>query len=39
MKTRAAVMRGVGQDWEVAELELDPPKAGEVLIRYVASGL
>ncbi len=39
MKTRAAIMRGIGQDWEVTELELDPPKAGEVLIRYVASGL
>lgn len=39
MKTRAAILRGVGQDWEVVELELDPPKAGEVLIRYVAAGL
>jgi NDMA-dependent alcohol dehydrogenase len=39
MKTRAAVLRGVGQDWEVTELDLDPPKAGEVLIRYVAAGL
>jgi alcohol dehydrogenase (nicotinoprotein) len=39
MKTRAAIMRGVGQDWDVTELELDPPKVGEVLIRFVASGL
>ncbi len=39
MKTRAAVLRGVGKDWEVTELDLDPPKAGEVLIRYVAAGL
>src|SRR5215472_6809193 len=39
MKTRAAILRGVDKDWEVVELELDPPKAGEVLIRYVASGL
>ncbi len=39
MKTRAAIMRGVGQDWEVTELELDPPKTGEVLIRFAASGL
>src|SRR5262249_18409463 len=39
MKTKAAVLRGVGQDFEVTELELDPPKAGEVLIRYVAAGL
>ena len=28
-----------GQDFEVTELDLDPPKAGEVLIRYVAAGL
>src|SRR5262245_5614466 len=39
MKTKAAVLRGVGQDFEVTELELDPPKAGEVLIRYAAAGL
>jgi alcohol dehydrogenase (nicotinoprotein) len=39
MKTRAAVLRDVGKDWEVAELDLDQPKTGEVLIRYVASGL
>lgn len=39
MKTRGAILRGVGQPWEVVELELDPPKAGEVLIKYVASGL
>jgi alcohol dehydrogenase (nicotinoprotein) len=39
MKTRAAVMRGIGNDWEVTELELDPPKVGEVLVRFVASGL
>ena len=39
MKTRAAVVRGPHQDWEIAELELDPPREGEVLIRYVAAGL
>ena len=38
MKTKAAVLRGVGQDFELTELDLDPPKAGEVLIRYVAAG-
>jgi alcohol dehydrogenase (nicotinoprotein) len=37
--THAAVMRGTGRPWEVVELKLDPPKAHEVLIRYVASGL
>src|SRR5580700_6735578 len=39
MKTRAAVLRDMGKDWEITELELDPPKEGEVLIRFVASGL
>src|SRR5580700_8612186 len=39
MKTKAAIMRGAGQDWEITELELDPPKIGEVLVRFVASGL
>src|SRR5215469_14663570 len=39
MKTRAAVLRAVGKDWEIVELELDPPKADEVLVRFVASGM
>jgi NDMA-dependent alcohol dehydrogenase len=39
MKTRAAVLRAPGQDFEITELDLDPPKAGEVLIRFVAAGL
>jgi alcohol dehydrogenase (nicotinoprotein) len=39
MKTKAAVLRELGKDWEVTELELDPPKAGEVQVRWVASGL
>jgi S-(hydroxymethyl)glutathione dehydrogenase/alcohol dehydrogenase len=39
VKTTAAVLTGVGKDWEVTELELDPPRAGEVLVRFAASGL
>lgn len=39
MKTRAAVLRGTGQPFDVTEVDLDPPKAGEVLIKWVASGL
>jgi S-(hydroxymethyl)glutathione dehydrogenase/alcohol dehydrogenase len=39
MKTRAAVLMDVGKDWEVTELDLDPPKAGEILVRFVAAGL
>src|ERR1700740_1298222 len=39
MRTRAAVLRDMGKDWEVIELDLDPPKEGEVLIRFAAAGL
>ncbi|HMD94102.1 MAG TPA: alcohol dehydrogenase catalytic domain-containing protein [Trebonia sp.] len=38
MKTRAAVLRK-GEPCELTELDLDEPKAGEVLIRYEAAGL
>ena len=39
MKTRAAVVREVGQRMEIEELDLDGPKDGEVLIRYTHAGL
>jgi S-(hydroxymethyl)glutathione dehydrogenase/alcohol dehydrogenase len=39
MKTRAAVLRDIGKDFEITELDLDEPKAGEILVRFVASGL
>ena len=39
MKTRAAVMWEAGKPWDIVELELDPPKAGEVLVKFTASGL
>ena len=39
MKTRAAVLRKGGTPWEVTELELDPPKANEVLIQMKATGV
>ncbi|MER6812958.1 NDMA-dependent alcohol dehydrogenase [Spirillospora sp. NPDC000708] len=39
MKTRAAVLAGPGKPFEITELDLDGPKDGEVLIRYVAAGL
>ncbi|MBX5467397.1 MAG: NDMA-dependent alcohol dehydrogenase [Firmicutes bacterium] len=39
MKTKAAVIWEPGQDWEVMDLELDPPKDREVLIRWRAAGL
>jgi S-(hydroxymethyl)glutathione dehydrogenase/alcohol dehydrogenase len=39
MKTKAAVLRELGSDFEIAEMDLDPPKTGEVLMRWVAAGL
>ncbi|MGH3168543.1 MAG: NDMA-dependent alcohol dehydrogenase, partial [Trebonia sp.] len=39
MKTRAAVLRELGKPFEIVELDLDAPKTGEVLVRFVASGL
>jgi NDMA-dependent alcohol dehydrogenase len=39
LKTRAAVLRGIGQKWEIEELDLDDPKAGEVLVKITAAGL
>ena len=39
MKTRAAVLRDIGKDWEIVELDLDPPQDGEVLVRFAAAGL
>jgi S-(hydroxymethyl)glutathione dehydrogenase/alcohol dehydrogenase len=39
MKTKAAILWEQGQPWSVEEIELDPPKEGEVLIKLVATGL
>jgi alcohol dehydrogenase (nicotinoprotein) len=39
MKTTAAVIRDQGKDWEITELDLDRPREGEVLVRFVAAGL
>ena len=39
MKTKAAVLWEVGKEWSVEEIDLDPPKAGEVLVRLAASGM
>ena len=36
---RAAVLFEQGKPQRVAELALDPPKAGEVLVRMAASGV
>jgi NDMA-dependent alcohol dehydrogenase len=39
MKTKAAVLWGLNQRWEVEEIDLDPPKEGEVLVKLTACGL
>jgi alcohol dehydrogenase (nicotinoprotein) len=39
MRTKAAIIRTPGKPWEITELELDPPQANEVLVRFAASGL
>ncbi|MGB3476661.1 MAG: Zn-dependent alcohol dehydrogenase [Mycobacterium sp.] len=39
MRSRAAILRTYGGPWSVEEFELDPPRAGEVLVRMAAAGL
>ncbi len=39
MKTRAAVAWGAGKPLEIEMIDLDGPKAGEVLLRNVATGV
>ena len=39
MRTRAAVLYGAHQEWQVKEIELDAPGKGEVLIKTHAAGL
>jgi NDMA-dependent alcohol dehydrogenase len=39
MKMKAAILWEPNTDWSVEEVDLDPPKAGEVLVKLVGSGL
>jgi NDMA-dependent alcohol dehydrogenase len=39
MKTRAAVLHGANQEWQVTDVELDAPAKGEVLVKTFAAGL
>lgn len=39
MKTTAAVLWEVGRPWSVEEIELDPPRHGEVLVELRAAGM
>ena len=38
MKIKGAVLREVNKGYSIEELELDPPKAGEVLVKYAYTG-
>lgn len=39
MKTRAAIAYSAGQDLSIEEVDLDGPRAGEVLIEVKATGV
>ena len=39
MKCRGAVLRGVGMDWQIEEITLDPPREGEVLVKMGVAGI
>jgi NDMA-dependent alcohol dehydrogenase len=39
MRTRAALLRQVPGEWDVCDVELDEPRAHEVLMRMAAAGL
>ena len=39
MKSQAAVLWGREQDWQILEIDLDPPRDHEVLVKWVAAGL
>jgi NDMA-dependent alcohol dehydrogenase len=39
MRSRAAILHDVGGPWSVEDFELDPPRAGELLVEMAAAGL
>lgn len=39
MRIQAAVIEEKGQDFRIVDMELDPPKAGEVLVKVAACGV
>jgi len=38
-ESRAAVLTEPGGDWEIHDITVDPPKAGEVLVKLAYAGL
>jgi Zn-dependent alcohol dehydrogenase len=39
VKTRGAIVRKTPGTWEIADIDLDEPRQGEVRLKMVASGL
>jgi Zn-dependent alcohol dehydrogenase len=39
MKTRSAILHTVPGEYQVAEIELDEPRDGELMVKMAASGL
>ncbi len=39
MKCRAAVLHGLGQQWQVEDVTVDAPKAGELLVQWKVAGM
>ncbi|MCU0261184.1 MAG: NDMA-dependent alcohol dehydrogenase [Ilumatobacteraceae bacterium] len=39
MRCRAAVLHGLHQEWQIEEIEVDPPKAAEVLVHWTHAGM
>jgi NDMA-dependent alcohol dehydrogenase len=39
VKTKGAILWGVGEDWSVEEIEIGDPREGEVTVELAASGL
>jgi S-(hydroxymethyl)glutathione dehydrogenase/alcohol dehydrogenase len=39
MKSQAAVLHGVGQDWQIETIDIDPPRTGEVVVRMAIAGI
>ena len=39
MQSRAAVLWGTDQEWQVEEIRVDPPKANEVLVHWKVAGM
>jgi NDMA-dependent alcohol dehydrogenase len=39
VKTKGAVLWGIGEKWSVEEIEVGDPRAGEVMVELAASGL